>query len=129
MIASLLTIVVIGLLTAGSAVLYLLPVLIGVARRVPDIGALAAVNVLLGWTLAGWVAALAMALRSARPAAPPVQIVQNFPPAVPPAPPAPPAPLPGGGRAGPPPRPGVPPPLALPPRPPGPASASQAGYQ
>jgi hypothetical protein len=124
MITSLLTVVAAGLLTATSAVLYLLPVLIGVARRVPDIGALAAVNVLLGWTLAGWVAALAMALRSARPAAPPAQIVQNFPPAVPS------AALPGGGPAGPlPPRPGVPPPLVLPPRPPGPASASQAGHQ
>jgi Superinfection immunity protein len=124
MITSLLTVVVIGLLTAGSAVLYLLPVLIGMARRVPDIGALAAVNVLLGWTLVGWVAALAMALRSAPPAAPPVQIVQNFPPAVPS------ARLPGGGHAGPlPPRPGVPPPLVLPPRPADPASASQAGHQ
>ena len=61
MIATLLTIAVICLMTAGSAALYLLPVLIGLARRVPDIGALATVNILLGWTLIGWAAALAMA--------------------------------------------------------------------
>jgi Superinfection immunity protein len=123
MITSLLTVFVIGLLTAGSAVLYLLPVLIGVARRVPDIGAVAAVNVLLGWTLAGWVVALAMALRSVRPAAPGVQVVQNFPPAPPP------AQLSSAGWAGPsgppPPRPGVPPPLVLPPRPASPPPAAR----
>jgi Superinfection immunity protein len=127
MITFLLTVAVTGLLTAGSAVLYLLPVLIGVARRAPDIGALAAVNVLLGWTLAGWAAALAMALRSAPPAAPAVQVVQNFPSACPP------AWLSGAGWAGPsgplPPRPGIPPPLNLPPRPAGPASVGQAGHQ
>jgi hypothetical protein len=124
MIAALLTFTVIVVMTTGSAALYLLPVLIGVARRVPDIGALAAVNILLGWTLIGWAAALAMALRSVHPAEPAVQVVQNFPPAAPPAPPS--------GQAGPslPPRPGVPPPLILPPRPPGPASAEDsAGHK
>ena len=126
MIATLLTVTVIVVMTTGSAALYLLPVLIGVARRVPDIGAVAAVNILLGWTLIGWAAALAMALRSVRPAGPPVQVVQNFGPAVPPVPRS------GAGPAGPllPPRPGVPPPLILPPRPPGPASAEDsAGHQ
>lgn len=108
MIADLLTIVVVGLLTAGSAVLYLLPVIIGIARRVPDIGALAVINILLGWTLAGWVAALAMALRSAPTAGPAVQVIQNFAP--------PPTPAGGAGWPGPLPRPGVPPPLVLPPR-------------
>ena len=93
MIATLLTVTVIVVMTTGSAALYLLPVLIGVARRVPDIGAVAAVNILLGWTLIGWAAALAMALRSVRPAGPPVQVVQNFGPAVPPVPPS------GAGRA------------------------------
>ena len=118
MIADLLTIVVVGLLTAGSAVLYLLPVVIGIARRVPDIGAVAVINILLGWTLAGWLAALAMALRSAPVAVPAVQFIQNF-PALPQ-----PAQAGGAGWAGPPgplPRPGVPPPLVLPPRPAGPA--------
>ena len=85
MIVSLLTAAVLCGVTAGSAGLYLLPVLIGWARRVPDLGAVAVINILLGWTLLGWAAALAMALRSARPAPPAVQIVQNLPPAPPPA--------------------------------------------
>jgi hypothetical protein len=46
--------------------LYLLPVLIGLVRGAPDLVSVAVVNVLLGWTLFGWVIALAMALRSAR---------------------------------------------------------------
>jgi hypothetical protein len=111
MISALLTIIVIGLLTGGSAVLYLLPVIVGVIRRVPDIGAVAVVNIALGWTLVGWVAALAMALRSAAPPAAAVQVFQSFPPPGPA-----PAPVPGGGWDVPP-RPGVPPPLELPPRP------------
>ena len=114
MLVSLLTVAVLVLAGAGSAALYLLPVLIGAARRVPDLGAVAVINILLGWTLAGWAAALAMALRSA-PAPPAVQIVQNLPPAPPP------GRLPPAGRPGPrgapPARPGVPPPLSLPPRP------------
>jgi hypothetical protein len=117
MITDLLTIFVVGLLTAGSAVLYLLPVIIGIARRAPDIGTVAVINILLGWTLAGWLAALAIALRSAPAAMPAVQVIQNFPP------PPQPAQAGGGGWAGPPwplPRPGFPPPLVLPPRPAGP---------
>jgi Superinfection immunity protein len=117
--ATILTVAVICLMTAGSAALYLLPVLIGLARQVPDIGTLATVNILLGWTLLGWAAALAMALRPARPAAPAVQVVQNFPPAQ----------HPGTSTAGLlPPRPGVPPPLNISPRPAGPASAGHAGH-
>jgi hypothetical protein len=127
MIATLLTFAVVCLMIAGSAALYLLPVLIGVARRVTDIGALATINILLGWTLIGWVLALAMALRSAPPAASAVQVVQNFPPAYLP------AQLSGAGWVGPsgphPLRPGVPPPLNLRPRRVGPASAGHAGHQ
>jgi Superinfection immunity protein len=111
MVTALLTIVVVGLLTAGSAVLYLLPAIIGIARRVPDIGALAVINILLGWTLLGWVTALALALRSAPAAGPAVQVFHNFPP------PPPPNQFAGAGWTGPLPRPGVPPPLVLPPRP------------
>ena len=115
MIVSLLTAAALGAVTAGSAALYLLPVLIGWARRVPDLGAVAVINILLGWTLLGWAAALAMALRSARPAPPAVQIVQNLPPAPPP------GQLPAAGWSAPPEpppaRPGSPPPLVLPPRP------------
>jgi hypothetical protein len=115
MIVSLLTVAVLVLAVAGSAALYLLPVLIGAARRVPGLGAVAVINVLLGWTLAGWAVALAMSLRSVRPAPPAVQVVQNLPPSPPPGP-LPPAGSPGAPGA-PPPRPGFPPPLSLPPRP------------
>lgn len=73
-----------GLVVAVSAVLalaaYLLPVLIGAARRVPDIGAIAVVNILLGWTFVGWVIALALALRTVMPSGATVQFVQNLPP-------------------------------------------------
>ena len=75
MIVSLLTVAVLVLAGAGSAALYLLPVMIGSARRVPDLGAVAVINVLLGWTLAGWAVALAMSLRSVHPAPPAVQVV------------------------------------------------------
>jgi Superinfection immunity protein len=105
----------------ACAALYLLPVLIGWARRVPGIGPVAVINVLLGWTLLGWAVALAMALRSSRPAPP---AMQHFPQ---------PQPWPGqqarAGWAGPPgpppPRPGFPPPLILPPR--APARTGTAG--
>ena len=77
MIETILVVMVLGTLAVTG---YLLPVLIGAARRVPDLGSVAVVNILLGWTLAGWVIALAMALRSARPAVPGVHIVQHLPP-------------------------------------------------
>lgn len=51
-------------LTAIAVTLYLLPVLVGWARRFPDIGSVAVINVLLGWTLVAWAVALALALRS-----------------------------------------------------------------
>ena len=120
MISSLISIAVLSSMAMVTTALYLLPVLIGCARRVPGIGAVAVIDILLGWTLIGWVAALAMALRPVTPAGPAVQVVQNFPPS-----PLPPGQLPGAGWAGPPvapPRPGSPPPLVLPPRPAGPGA-------
>ena len=119
MISSLITVTVLAGIVMASAACYLLPVLIGYARHVADIGAVAVINILLGWTLIGWVAALAMALRSVTPAGPVVQVVQNMPPYQPS-----PGQLPGAGWAGPPgappSRPDSPPPLVLPPRPAGP---------
>jgi hypothetical protein len=109
--------IVAGGLVVLSGALYLLPVLIGSIRRVPGLGSVAVVNVLLGWTLIGWVAALALALRPARPHAAAGAVARNFP--------APPGPgqMPGPGRAGAglvaPVRQGVPPPLVLSPRPDG----------
>ena len=122
---SALTVLMLFGVAAACAALYLLPVLIGLARRVPDIGSVAAVNVLLGWTLLGWAAALAMALRSVHPVPPAVQVIQNVPQPRPwpdqqvqagwAAPPGPP-----------PPRPGVPPPLILPPRAPSSADPTRS---
>jgi hypothetical protein len=44
--------------------LYLLPTIIAVSRKVANVGSVAVINVLLGWTFIGWVVALAMAARS-----------------------------------------------------------------
>jgi hypothetical protein len=111
MFVSVLTVAVVCLLTTGSAALYLMPLAVGCVRRVPDIGAIAAINILLGWTLVFWVVSLAMALRTVRPVPPAVQVVQNVPPGQ----------LPPPGWSGPPgvppASPGAPPPLILPPRP------------
>src|SRR5436853_402901 len=115
MITSVLTVIVLTSIIGVSFLLYLLPLLVGWARHVPDIGAVAVINVLLGWTLVGWVVALAMALRSVNPAGPMVQVVQNPPPSPPPAPQ-----LHDAGWAGPPgpppSRPEAVPPLVFPPR-------------
>lgn len=123
MAAVVLTAVVLAFMAALSVAMYLLPVLIGWARHVPDLGSVAVIDVLLGWTLVGWVVALAMALRSGPPAGPPgpvVQLVQTFPLSGPVPDPPPVAELPPAGWAGPPGppplRPDTPPPLVLPPR-------------
>src|SRR5262245_58687732 len=99
---------VLAVLAIPCMVLYLLPLLIGIARRAPDLPAVAVVNIALGCTVIGWFAALAMALRNPAPAAV-VQVIQG--------PPAvwwqgPPGLAPGPGWE--------PPPPALPPQPPRP---------
>ncbi len=43
---------------------YLLPTIIGMTRKVVNVGSVAAINILLGWSLIGWAVAMAMALRS-----------------------------------------------------------------
>jgi hypothetical protein len=101
--------------TTATVVLYLLPLLIGWVRRVPDLGVVAVIDLFLGWSFVGWVVALALALLSRRPADPVLHIVrhcQELPPA------------PGfadetgwAGRPGAAFRTGPPPPLSLPPRP------------
>lgn len=44
---------------------YFLPLIVAWRRHVVNVGSVAVINVLLGWTLIGWVVALAMALRTA----------------------------------------------------------------
>jgi hypothetical protein len=52
---------------AAAVALYMLPTLVAWLRHAPDLAATAVVNVALGWTFVGWIAALAMALRAAHP--------------------------------------------------------------
>jgi len=124
MIGSLITAVLLGSITVALIGLYLLPVLLAWARHVPDVGSVAVINILLGWTLAGWVVALALALRSSVPPNPTIQLVQHLPSSLPSA----------ADRAGRPAQPGrrpaAAPPLLLPPPPEEPeASAEEAGQQ
>jgi hypothetical protein len=44
--------------------LYFLPTIIAVARKVRNQGSIVVINFFLGWTLIGWVVALAMAFRT-----------------------------------------------------------------
>lgn len=44
--------------------LYLLPTFIALDRKVPHTGSVVVINLFLGWTLIGWVVALAMAART-----------------------------------------------------------------
>jgi hypothetical protein len=52
-------------LLVGGA--YFLPTIVAVVRKVPNIGSVIVINLFLGWTLIGWVVALAMAARSNTP--------------------------------------------------------------
>jgi hypothetical protein len=51
-------------LVMSGIVAYLAPALVALCREVPNQGSVIVVDVLLGWTLAGWVISLAMAVRS-----------------------------------------------------------------
>jgi hypothetical protein len=59
-IAWIMFLVIINVATLG----YFVPWWVAVHRHVPNWGSVIAVNVLLGWTIVGWVVALAMACRS-----------------------------------------------------------------
>lgn len=51
------------------AAMYFIPTIVGAIRKVPNIGSVIVINLFLGWTLIGWVVALAMAARSVPPPA------------------------------------------------------------
>jgi Superinfection immunity protein len=73
---------IVGLCTvpiAAAVALYLLRLLIGCARRAPDLVAVAVVNIAFGWIFAGWIVALGMTSRTAPPP-PLVQVFQPMPP-------------------------------------------------
>jgi hypothetical protein len=44
--------------------LYFVPVIVAVSRKVTNQGSVAVIHVFLGWTVIGWIVALAMACRT-----------------------------------------------------------------
>lgn len=54
------------LIVVGIAV-YWIPTVVAGTRHVPNLGSVVIINFFLGWTLIGWVVALAMACRSRAP--------------------------------------------------------------
>jgi Superinfection immunity protein len=44
--------------------LYFVPIIVAVVRKVTNQGSVAVINVTLGWTVIGWIVALAMACRT-----------------------------------------------------------------
>ena len=48
----------------AACALYMAPTIVAIARRVPNVGSVAAINLLLGWSLVGWAMSWALALRS-----------------------------------------------------------------
>jgi hypothetical protein len=57
------------LIVLFSVAAYFAPTIVAGSRRPPHIGSVIVVNVFLGWTIVGWVVALAMACRSKAPSA------------------------------------------------------------
>jgi hypothetical protein len=55
------------LVFAALVGLYFAPTIVARERKVPNFGSIAVIYVFLGWTLVGWVVALAMAFRSVPP--------------------------------------------------------------
>ncbi|HVW42500.1 MAG TPA: superinfection immunity protein [Amycolatopsis sp.] len=53
-------------------VLYFVPTIVAGSRHVVNVGSVLVINLLLGWTLVGWVVALAMAARTN-----PARVTQN----------------------------------------------------
>jgi hypothetical protein len=49
---------------------YFVPIWVASHRRVPNVGSVAVIDIFLGWTIAGWAVALAMACRSVPAGAP-----------------------------------------------------------
>lgn len=57
--------IILGLaLWAAAIAAYFVPAIIAAARHVPNAGSVIVVDLLLGWTVIGWIVALAMAFRS-----------------------------------------------------------------
>ena len=57
-----------GVYITLAILVYMLPLIIASNRRLPNTGTIAAINVVLGWTIIGWFFALMMALFGIAPA-------------------------------------------------------------
>ena len=55
------------LMLAGLIAAYLVPTGIAVARKHPNAGAIAALNILLGWTVLGWIISIIWAFTASSP--------------------------------------------------------------
>lgn len=55
------------MLVTWAALLYMLPTIIAAVQHRTNTGAIAALNVLLGWTFIGWVVALVWAMTKGKP--------------------------------------------------------------
>ena len=55
------------ILIMAAITAYWAPTLVAYLRHVPNIGSVAVIDGLLGWTVIGWIVALAMACRDTRP--------------------------------------------------------------
>ncbi len=68
------------------AALYLLPLIVALSRKVPNVGSIVIINIFLGWTFIGWIVALAMAFRDRTTSQ--VAIHNHYSSATPPPPPS-----------------------------------------
>jgi len=64
--------------------LYFVPTIVAIVRKVPNVGSVIIINFFLGWTLIGWIIALAMAAGSTQPRVS-VNLSQTGIPPIPPA--------------------------------------------
>ena len=64
---TLIALALITILITAATVAYFLPALIARLRHSPDLTTVVILNLLLGWTAAGWIVALILAVRRAAP--------------------------------------------------------------
>ena len=57
------------------AAAYFAPAIVALSRHVPNTGSVVIVDLLLGWTVIGWIVAMAMAVRSKPAAAAPPPVM------------------------------------------------------
>jgi len=53
--------------TVAAILIYWIPSAVALYRKVPNRGSIIVVNLFFGWTVVGWIVALAMAVRDRKP--------------------------------------------------------------